>query len=42
MKSSSPDRMHPRYAENELELLFPGKTFHLKNPTTGKIDLVKL
>lgn len=38
----APDRMHPRYAENELELLFPGKTFHLKNPTTGKIDIVKL
>jgi len=38
----APDRMHPRYADNELDLMFPGKRFRLKNPTTGEIDTVSL
>ena len=38
----APDHMHPRYSQNELELLFPAQRFHLQNPSTGEVDAVRL
>ena len=36
------DKMHPAYAKREIDLIFPGREFEVKNAETGRLERVSL